>query len=409
MAGIAIVRRIAYLSAGAVAGTAAVYRNDLKQLEFDAVSSLGPGLRLLDAERAHKVGIWAAKTGLFPRETRPDPESLSISVWGKDFSNPVGLAAGFDKDGEAVKGLLSLGFGFVEIGSVTPLPQPGNPKPRCFRLKEYGAVINRYGFNSQGVEKVKENITAARNSLEGKKLGLVGINLGKNKTSEDAVGDYCTGVRELGYLADYLVINISSPNTPGLRALQSRKELETLISAVLQERNSLQITEKGHAPPLLVKIAPDLVQQDLEDIAKVSLKLGVDGLIVSNTTIERPEGIRNHPDAGETGGLSGKPLFSMSTDVLSEMYKLTKGKIPLIGVGGVSSGREAYQKIRAGASLIELYTAFSYAGPSIVPNIKKELAQCLATDGFASVKDAVGADHAKISNKKQKSLFWSRA
>ena len=164
-----------------------------------------------------------------------------------------------------------------------------------------------------------------------------------------------------------------------------------------------------HVPPLLVKIAPDLVQQDLEDIAKVSLKLGVDGLIVSNTTIERPKEIQNHPDAGETGGLSGKPLFSMSTAVLSEMYKLTKGKIPLIGVGGVSSGREAYQKIRAGASLVELYTAFSYAGPSIVPNIKKELAQCLATDGFASVKDAIGADHTKISSKTQKSLFWSRA
>jgi len=164
-----------------------------------------------------------------------------------------------------------------------------------------------------------------------------------------------------------------------------------------------------HPPPLLVKIAPDLVQQDLEDIAQVSLKLGVDGLIVSNTTIERPEGIQNHPDAGETGGLSGKPLFSMSTAALSEMYKLTKGKIPLIGVGGVSSGREAYQKIRAGASLVELYTAFSYAGPSIVPNIKKELAHCLATDGFSSVKDAIGADHSNMSQKKQKLLFWSRS
>ncbi|WPT16487.1 Dihydroorotate dehydrogenase [Picochlorum sp. SENEW3] len=406
MSGLATLRRIAYTSAGAIAGTFAVYRNDLKQLEFDAVSSLGPLLRLLDAEKAHGVGIWAASKGLFPRETREDPLSLSVSVWGKKFSNPIGLAAGFDKDGEAVTGLLDMGFGFVEIGSVTPLPQPGNPKPRCFRLKEFGAVINRYGFNSSGVEKVKENLVRARSRMTGS--GLLGVNLGKNKLSDDAVGDYSVGVRELGPLADYIVINISSPNTPGLRALQSRRELETLVAAVLKERNAIMKGKDG-ALPLLVKIAPDLVEEDLEDIAKVALKLGVDGLIVSNTTIERPGPIQHHVHGQETGGLSGKPLFTMSTAVLYEMYKLTRGKIPLVGVGGVSSGRDAYLKIRAGASLVELYTALSYQGPSVVPHIKKELAECLRADGFGSIQEAIGADHATVSieeKKKKKNLFW---
>jgi dihydroorotate dehydrogenase len=381
---------LAYLSAGAVAGTTAVYRNDLKQLEFDAVSALGPLLRLLDAEQAHKVGVWAASKGLFPKETRGNDSSLSVTVWGKTFANPIGLAAGFDKDGEAIPGMLGLGFGFVEIGSVTPLPQPGNPQPRCFRLKEFGAVINRYGFNSAGVQKVKENLQIARNKLQGES-GKIGVNLGKNKLSDDAVGDYSIGVRELGPFADYLVINISSPNTPGLRALQSRKELEALVSAVLKERNILCSSQQKI--PLLVKIAPDLVQEDLEDIAKVALKLGVDGLIVSNTTIERPDTIRHHMHAGEMGGLSGKPLFVMSTAVLHEMYRLTKGKIPLVGVGGVSSGKDAYLKIRAGASLVELYTSLVYDGPALIPRIKKDLAACLKADGFSSIQEAIGADH----------------
>ena len=257
------------------------------------------------------------------------------------------------------------------------------------------AIINRYGFNSAGVQQVKKKLEKAKTQMQGKGLGLVGVNLGKNKTSEDAVGDYTLGVRELGGLADYLVINISSPNTPGLRALQSRKELETLVRAVLKERNAL-VSVDGKKVPLLVKIAPDLVEEDLKDVAKVALKLGVDGLIVSNTTIERPESIQHHPNASETGGLSGTPLFKMSTAVLFEMYKLTDGKIPLIGVGGVSSGRDAYLKIRAGASLVELYTAFAYQGPAVVPKIKKELDQCLKADGFANVKEAIGADHADV-------------
>jgi dihydroorotate dehydrogenase len=324
---------------------------------------------------------------MFPRETRPDPASLSVSLWGKTFSNPVGLSAGFDKDGVVVPELLDLGFGFVEVGSITPLPQPGNPKPRCFRLEQWGAVINRYGFNSCGVDAARENLVDARKRMHG---GILGINLGKNKLSQDAANDYRIGVRELGPLADYLVINISSPNTPGLRALQSRSELETLVKAVIKERNMLNTPTKI---PVLVKIAPDLVDADLKDIAAVALKLGVEGLIVSNTTIERPDIIANHIHARETGGLSGKPLFSKSTAVLHDMYKLTKGKIVLVGVGGISSGEDAYKKIRAGASLVEIYTAFSYDGPSLVPRVKKELAQCLARDGFKSVEEAVGADH----------------
>lgn len=380
-----------------------MYRHDLKQLEFDAGSSLGPLLRLLDAEQAHTIGLWAARHGLFPKETREDPPSLSVSVWGRTFSNPVGLAAGFDKNGEVVPELLDMGFGFVEVGSVTPLAQPGNPKPRCFRLKEFDAVINRYGFNSVGVDEVRSNLSEARKRMIDR--GVLGVNLGKNKLSEDAVGDYRVGVRELGPLADYLVINISSPNTPGLRALQNRKELETLVSGVLKERDQLP-----SRVPLLVKIAPDLVREDLEDIAGVAMKLGVDGLIVSNTTIERPGPIASHPHGQEAGGLSGKPLFAMSTAVLREMYSLTKGSIPLVGVGGVSNGREAYEKIRAGASLVELYTSLSYQGPSVVPRVKKELAACLHADGFSSIQEAIGADHPDLKKKltanKKKGIFW---
>jgi len=222
--------------------------------------------------------------------------------------------------------------------------------------------------------------------------GLVGVNLGKNKTSADAAADYSTGVSKLGPLADYLVINISSPNTPGLRALQSRTELETLIKAVKRERDAMKWGSQG-PPPLLVKIAPDLTEQDKVDIAAVVLRQSVDGLIVSNTTIERPGSIANHLHGGESGGLSGAPLFGPSTEVLRAMYVLTKGRVPIIGVGGISTGRDAYDKIRAGASLVEVYTAFAYAGPALVPKIKRELAECLKADGFESVAEAVGADH----------------
>ena len=268
-------------------------------------------------------------------------------------------------------------------------------------------MINRYGFNSEGLEAAKERLQALRarqGTFSGFPRGLVGVNLGKNKTSEDAAGDYAQGVTALGPYADYLVINISSPNTPGLRALQSKSELVALVKAVKATRDGMKWENGRGPPPLLVKIAPDLTEADKSDIASVALGLGVDGLIVSNTTIERPQAIAGHRNGQESGGLSGAPLFEPSTQVLRDMYRLTGGKIPIIGVGGVASGRDAYEKIRAGASLVELYTSFVYEGPSLIPRIKRELAAYLKADGFASIAEAVGADFAAtdIKNKKKK-------
>lgn len=292
------------------------------------------------------------------------------------------MAAGFDKDAEVFDSLTQMGFGFVEVGSITPQPQFGNPKPRLFRLPEDNALINRMGFNSGG-------LSQARRRLE-KRLkrrnGIVGINLGKNKNGE-AEADYVTGVRALTPFADYLVINVSSPNTPGLRALQSAEILDSLISVVLRARS-----DAGGAPPLLLKLAPDLGEAELRDIAAVAAARSVDGLIIGNTTIGRPSSLHG-PHVNESGGLSGAPLYTLSTEVLSLVYRLTEGRMPLIGVGGISSGKDAYGKIRAGASLVQLYTALVYQGPGLLQRLKDELAQLLRRDGFASVAEAVGADH----------------
>ncbi|KAG5077341.1 hypothetical protein JHK82_056036 [Glycine max] len=377
---------------------------------FSATKLVNPFFALLDPEFAHNLGVSAAARGWVPREKRPDPSILGLEVWGRKFSNPVGLAAGFDKNAEAVDGLLALGFGFVEVGSVTPVPQDGNPKPRIFRLQKEGAVINRCGFNSEGIvvvakrlgaqhgkRKLDETSSASASSnnevKHGGKAGpgILGVNLGKNKTSEDAASDYVQGVHTLSQYADYLVINVSSPNTPGLRMLQGRKQLKDLVKKVQAACDEMQWGEEG-PPPLLVKIAPDLSKEDLEDIAAVALTLHLDGLIISNTTISRPDPASKNPLASETGGLSGKPLFNLSTNILKEMYILTRGRIPLIGCGGISSGEDAYKKIRAGATLVQLYTAFAYGGPALIPQIKAELASCLERDGFKSIVDAVGAD-----------------
>jgi len=338
-------------------------------------------LRRLDPETAHRLTVAALRLGLGPRQREPEDPLLATEVWGRRFPNPLGLAAGFDKHAEAMAALLRLGFGFVEVGSITPRPQPGNPRPRVFRLPEDGAVINRYGFNSQGLEAAARRLAAWR---AGKREGLVGINLGKNKESADAAADYVAGARRLAPFADYLVVNVSSPNTPGLRALQGRGELERLVAAV---RAALPTPP----PPLLLKIAPDLTPADLEDIAAVALEAPLDGLIVSNTTIERPASLRGH-HRGEAGGLSGRPLFEPSTRVLAETYRLTGGRLPLIGVGGVSSGVEAYAKLRAGASLVQLYSALVYQGPGLVARIKAELAACLRRDGLSGPAAAVGLD-----------------
>ncbi|KAK8945438.1 hypothetical protein KSP40_PGU011408 [Platanthera guangdongensis] len=355
---------------------------------FTATKLVNPFFALLDAEFAHRLAVLAASQHLLPKEKRPDPDVLGLEIWGRKFRNPVGLAAGFDKNAEAVEGLLGLGFGFVEVGSVTPMPQEGNLKPRIFRLPKDGAIINRCGFNSEGIvvvakrlgaqhgkRKLEETTSTLPSSIDEAKQGgkagpgILGVNIGKNKTSEDAAADYIQGVHTLSQYADYLVINVSSPNTPGLRKLQGRKQLKDLVKRVQAARDEMQWAEDG-PPPLLVKIAPDLSKQDLEDIAAVSLNLRLDGLIISNTTLSRPDPVSSHPLAKEDGGLSGKPLFDLSTIVLREMYILTRGRIPLVGCGGISSGEDAYKKIRAGATLVQLYTAFAYGGPALIPQIK---------------------------------------
>nr|XP_060644317.1 dihydroorotate dehydrogenase (quinone), mitochondrial [Anolis sagrei ordinatus] len=352
----------------------------------------------LGPETSHTLALRFLALGLRPLRLRKEeweaeggPSTLEARVFGRCFRNPLGLAAGFDKDGEAVDGLFGLGFGFVEVGSVTPQPQEGNPRPRVFRLDQDQAIINRYGFNSQGHVAVQQRLKARQETqCHLRKEGmLLGINLGKNKSSVDASADYVAGVQMLGPLADYLVVNVSSPNTPGLRTLQGKAELRLLLGKVLAERDALPAEPK---PAVLVKIAPDLTTQEKRDIASVVCELGVDGLVVTNTTVSRPDSLRGaHRD--EVGGLSGPPLRPLSTETVREMYALTKGRVPIIGVGGICSGQDALEKIRAGASLVQLYTALAYQGPPVVWAVKQELAALLREQGFQSVQEAVGADH----------------
>ncbi|OYZ91034.1 MAG: dihydroorotate dehydrogenase (quinone) [Rhizobiales bacterium 17-65-6] len=302
--------------------------------------------------------------------TPADP-ILATRVWNLDFPNPVGLAAGFDKHAEVLDPLLRMGFGFVEAGSVTPRPQSGNPKPRLFRLDEDDGVINRFGFNSEGLAPFIYRL--------GKRLGsggIVGANVGKNKDTEDASEDYAAGISATCRLADYLVCNLSSPNTPGLRDLQARAEMGRLIGHALAARNE-SIPDPVGRPPLLVKIAPDLDDAD--------------GIILGNTTLSRPASLRS-AHKSETGGLSGKPLMALSTERLAALARLTKGRIPLVGCGGIASGADAYAKIRAGASLVQLYSALVFKGPGLVVRVRDELAAHLRADGFSSVAEAVGAD-----------------
>ncbi len=305
----------------------------------------------------------------------PDDPILATKVFGLKFNNPIGLAAGFDKDARVVDAMLSLGFGFVEAGTVTPQAQRGNPKPRLFRLDEDHAVINRLGFNSGGQHRRHAQ-------------GIVGANVGKNRDTMDGAADYVVCIDQLAGLSDYLVVNLSSPNTPGLRGLQARAPIEDLLRRVLLARNRAA-PDKKKLPPLLAKVGPDLSNEQLRDIAEVALGVGIDGLIVGNTTVERPSSLKS-PQKNETGGLSGAPLMAASTACLAELYRLTRGKLPLIGCGGVASGADAYAKIRAGASLVQVYSAFVFQGPGLAIRIKRELAQALRADGFNRVSDAVG-------------------
>ena len=415
----------------------------------------------LDPETAHWLALIMAQQGLAPTY-RPgssmDQEiNLSTTVWGIPFDNPIGLGAGFDKNGEAMKEMLEMGFGFVEIGSVTPLPQPGNPKPRMFRLPYDGGIINRYGFNSEGIDAVQANLEAFRLGTQPQSTStttttttlddalatqedsssmqqaqglvydglkrvwrfvfppslsslrsspsLVGVNLGKNKWSEDEMEDYRRGMASLGPYADYVVINISSPNTPGLRDLQTQTDpLQRLLRAVLEERNRLP----RHVP-LLVKLAPDLTDEQLQEVCTTILSTRddnnqtVDGLIVSNTTETRPSSLLSPKNRSERGGLSGRPLRDLSTHCIGVVYAHTQGEIPIVGVGGISSAHDVLDKIKAGASLVEIYSVMIYEGPGVVSRMRHELARLLRQEGFRSVEEAVGHNHEELYWKKRQS------
>ena len=346
-----------------------------------------PLIHALDPEQAHNLTIRALRVGLSTQfGAGVDDTVLATTAFGLNFPNPIGVAAGFDKNAEAITGVHKMGFGFAEAGTVTPKSQAGNDKPRLFRLSEDKAVINRFGFNNKGLEYFASQLNALPDAR-----GVFGANVGANKDSDDRTADYVTGIKRLYGLSDYFTVNISSPNTPGLRALQSKDALMELISKTLEARAE-KIAEGEAYVPILVKIAPDLQNADIKDIADIAISSGIDGLIVSNTTIARPETLKNK-HKGEAGGLSGAPLMEPSTQVLRAIYRATEGTVPLVGVGGVASGADAFAKIKAGASLVQLYSALVYSGPALVTQIKAELVSLLKAEGFASVADAVGADH----------------
>jgi dihydroorotate dehydrogenase len=339
-------------------------------------SLLKPAIFALDAETAHRATIQALR--LMPRRTAEFAPSLRSEVAGLSFPSPVGLGAGFDKDAEAFDQALSLGFGFVEVGTLTPRPQQGNAKPRLFRLPAEQGVINRMGFNNHG-----QQAALARLSKRDRARGIVGVNIGANKDSADRIGDYVDGVRAMSAVADYLTVNISSPNTPGLRALQGGRALDSLLGAVAEARG-----RKG--PPLFLKVAPDLAPGDAKRIVGSAIDHKVDALIVANTTVSRPR--LSSPSAGEHGGLSGAPLRALALDALRQFRSASGGAIPLIGCGGIATAEDAWERIRAGASLVQLYTAMVYAGPGVARRIAEGLERKLAEAGFGGIAEAVGSE-----------------
>jgi dihydroorotate dehydrogenase len=341
-----------------------------------------PFLHALDAETAHAASI--RSLSLLPAlPPKPDDPRLAVEALGLAFPNPFGLAAGYDKQCEVPDQLLSLGFGFVECGGVTPLPQAGNPRPRVFRLPQDGAVINRFGLNSDGLEKVRQRLEKRRG-----RSGIVGINLGANKTAQDRIADYANLVTVLSGLVNFLTINISSPNTPGLRDLQGEAFLDELLARSVEARDNADAA-RGSRTALLLKIAPDLSLETLDGIVETVLKRGIDALIVSNTTTARPETLRDR-NARETGGLSGKPLFEASTRMLAQTWLRVENRIPLIGVGGIDGPDAAWAKLRAGATLLQLYTALVFKGPGLIDEIKTGLLARMQAEGFAGVADVVG-------------------
>ena len=334
-------------------------------------------LHLLDPERAHGLSIKALKAGLVPLPRVITSPRLKTNLAGLDLPNPLGLAAGYDKNAEVVRPLTQAGFGFVEVGAATPRPQPGNPRPRLFRLREDRAVINRFGFNNDGMEAIGARLSRRDSS------GIVGLNLGANKDSDNRAEDFARVLAHCGTSLDFATVNVSSPNTERLRDLQGAEALHALLSRVMAVRAELPTPI-----PVFLKIAPDLDASDLSEIAEVATKTGINGIIATNTTLSR-DALKS-PAAGEAGGLSGAPLFEKSTRVLAQLSELTGGEMPLIGVGGVGSAEQAYAKIKAGASAVQLYSAMVYEGLSLVGRIVKGLDELLAADGFATVAEAVG-------------------
>merc|ERR1719295_1769636 len=386
-------------------------------LPFNTFALIRPILFQFDPEESH---LHAVRAGQFPKFIRnalgmvynngiTDPSKLETNleskVWALSFPNPIGLAAGFDKNGECIDAMMDLGFGFVEIGSITPQPQAGNEKPRVWRLRDDEAVINRYGFNSDGHDAVRQRLQQRLSNMKRHSFGKLGINLGKNKAVKecDAVLDYQRGIEAFAEFADYIVINISSPNTPGLRDLQKRDIIHRLLTTLKETRDAVHdanfaksamascVKCKPPPPPLLVKIAPDLNDGEIEDIAFVVRDVGIDGIIVNNTTIGRENLKADESVKKENGGLSGKPMFEKSNQVLSKMYKATEGKVPLIGVGGVSSVEDAYTKIKCGASLVQLYTGMIYNGPMLIHQMIDKLDECAKKDGFSHISEAIGS------------------
>ncbi|MBX2833777.1 MAG: quinone-dependent dihydroorotate dehydrogenase [Micavibrio sp.] len=357
---------------------------------FDLYPIARPFLFKMAPEKAHELTLKIMKSGLVPKvKSTPNP-MLEQTLWGLKFPNPVGLSAGFDKNAEVIGPALNMGFGFVEAGTVTPRPQEGNLRPRIFRNVQHEAVINRMGFPNGGGKVFKANM-AKFLSHSPRPAGIVGLNIGMNKTQKDPAKDYTALIRGLGAMGDYITINISSPNTPGLRDLQARGPLLELMDAVKEARAKAC---GAHPPPILVKLAPDLTAEKQQELAETLIEAGVDGLILTNTTLDRPEYLPS-TFRSQPGGLSGQPLTQKSTKVISNFYRMTEGKLPIIGVGGISNAAQAYEKIKAGASLVQVYSALVFKGPSLVQDINAGLCDLLKTDKYDNISDAIGTAHTK--------------
>lgn len=354
---------------------------------------------MLPPETAHNLSIWALKSNIVPAQNIFISQKLQSEVLGLTFQNPVGLAAGFDKNAKCIESLANQNFGFLELGTVTPMPQKGNPKPRIFRINEHNAIINRMGFPNHGLESFSQNLRSWKYSNYTNNKVIIGANIGKNKTTKDAVEDYIKCFEKVYALSDYITVNISSPNTPGLRNLQEKENLRALLAALQEKRKEIKTNYIGEIP-IVVKISPDEDEESLKDIAEVLVEQEIDGVIISNTSIN--QGLIDEvtdSNRSQTGGLSGSPIFELSTQAVSIFYKKTQGKIPIIAAGGVSSAEEAYEKIKSGASLVQIYSGLIFKGFELVNQINKGLVKLLTADGFENISQAIGAHYKKTEKK----------